>query len=278
MKPIMKYSRHELDIVQWQVERALSKKRYDAVYFHYGSLINDPNTQRVIRSHPELIWIAGVLGPRTISNWMRGAAMFHDVVYLMDAITVTSKTYYDLIRKRDPSVLVYFCHLGVDTETFHPAPPPKHFTIGWAGTCNRDIANWDGDFGTFIRLPFPKRTATIGKGTQRPFKDMPAFYHSISLLVDAEKQSRPGGLMFLEAGACGRPVIVMKSGVQADWIPTEWRCDDYDDMVKKIQRLHDDPELYHNVCDEYLRRARSRSHQAVAKEYDAMFDELEAKC
>lgn len=273
MRNIAPYSKHNITICQWNVEANL-KKDYDIIYLHYGGLLNPdspPPANCLHKYMSSFKWMAGLLGPMSFMRWTGWTGTkFLNFVYELDGITVTSPGYYDLVKKIDNRLPVFVCHLGVDTGFFTPTPPPEEFCIGWAG-----LVKGESPYLTeFNNLPFPKKTVAVGTKTERQFNDMPDFYRSISVFVDNERTPCPGGLMFLEAAACGRPVVGFKSGILAEWIPPEYLAEDNDELVSIIKRLEGDRPLYLHECGRFLELALKYDWSRVAEEHDIAFEEV----
>lgn len=258
---LAKYSKHKIDVLCWNPN--LDKKP-DIVYFHFGALIQD--YEKIVVEHRETKWVCGVLGPSCLGK------MGGDFYKYVDGIIALGTVFTKHTQTKFPTTPVYTTDVGVDTGVFIRQPPPKYFSVGMAE--NNLSACTNPDMVRFWNYPYAKKTSIEGLGTFREFSKMAAFYKEISVLVDNADWARPGGLMFLEAGAVGRPVICMRTGVTADWLPTEWLATDDVDVEGMLNVLHNDEYIYKEASDTYYKIAKSRDYSVIVKEYDDAFDQI----
>jgi hypothetical protein len=259
MKGIEPYSKHKVEVIEWGPK--LDKKP-DIVYLHYGAFIN--SYIDMMKEHREIRWIAGVMGPACFGRMGR-----NEVEYL-DGVMVLDRTYASYAREKFPNTPIYFADVGVDTKMFSRQPTPKYFSVGMAEnlTFTYDCI----PLAQFLNLPYPKKMSVEGLGSFRDFSKMPLFYKDISVLVDVRTWACPGGMMYLEAGATGRPVVCMESGTTAEWLPKEWLAKDINHMAELLILLHDDKEVYDKASEQFYQIGKSRDFSVVATEYDRMFE------
>jgi hypothetical protein len=270
MYGVAKYSKHNLQILQWYPD--VSKKP-DMIYLHYGTLVN--TMEDLVKSHPEIKWGVGVVGQlnmfRMYENLYVPKIQYVPAMKLMDGIIALGEKYKQNILAFNDSIPVYEFEVGVDNGMFSRQPPQKYFSIGMAEIFNYPLV--DDCLRRFLHYPFPHKMSCGGTGTDRLFHEMPNFYRDISVFIDNVCDPRPGGLMFLEAGAVGRPVLCMKSGILAKWFPDEWLARDDNDMIDKIHSL-EDRNTYEKAVNQWCNIAKSRDYSIVAKEFDYAFDKI----
>ena len=266
MVGIMKYSKHAIELREWTSDL---RSEPDLVYYHYGALACDDI--KTILEHPKVKVGVGVLGLRNFNFLFIYDNQFSKIEKRVTGVMGLGDTYVDMIKSKT-TIPVYNFEVGVDLDMFKKTEPPKNFCIGMAEIFQHPEV--DSVLKRFISYPFPKKTSCEGIGTDRAFTDMPDFYSQISVFIDNVTDPRPGGMMFLEAGAVGRPVICMKSGIYAKWFPEEWLAVDDKDVVNKITSLRDDQDLYKNTAEQWYNIARSRSYEEVTKEFDYAFDKM----
>jgi hypothetical protein len=259
MKGIVPYSKHKMDVIEWHPE--LSRKP-DIVYFHFGAFINA--YINMIKEHREIKWVAGILGPSCFGK------MGKDYVKYLDGVIVLDNTWAGYARKKFPDTPIYFADIGVDMKIFTRCLPPKYFSVGMAE--NISFRYNDPTLARFLTLPYSKKLSVEGLGTYRQFDRMPDFYKNISVLVDLRTWACPGGMMYLEAGATGRPIICMESGTTAEWLPKEWLAKDDKHMASMITSLHNEKEVYDKASEQFYQMAKSRDYSIVAGEYDRTFE------
>lgn len=267
MRGVARYSKHAIEVRQW---KASDNPKPDLIYYHYGSLSND--NIEFIKLHPEIPYGMGILGKYdmlSLIDW-RGGAPPH--VLKARGIIALGKRYEVLLRERVKDVPIHLCDVGVETGSFSRTPPPKHFIIGYAEN-NRNMFD-DSTLKRFLGYGFPVITAGDGKGTNFLFSKMPDFYNSISVFIDNVLDPRPGGLMYLEAGSVGRPVINMMLGTMAEWFPAEFLAEDDADVVRKLNRLKNDPEYYQYASDLWRGVAESRDYSVIHQEYDRAWEAM----
>lgn len=278
MRGLKKHSRHNIELCAWTPIDTTTEET-DIVYFRYGGMVADnrPDNIEFMRQNRQIKYIGNINGFGVLRRWSH-YGRFRDFVGLFDALTVLDSTYYGYAERMRIQHMVkpkiFLRPIGVDTEMFKPSPPPNSFCVGWAGTVRR-ISAEEGVLQRFLGLPFLHNCSAIGGKTGRKWADMPAFWNSISVFVELIEEPQPGGLMFLEAAASGRPVVAFESHVLDEWFPREWLVSSYEELVEKIETLRDDAQLYRETS-EYFRRlaVEKRSWQVVAPQFDAMFESL----
>jgi glycosyltransferase involved in cell wall biosynthesis len=286
MRDLARYSRHHLQIVNWTREHEFRDEN-DVVYFYYGGLLHNTGWSEhgqllinFMRHHRNVKWIAGIRGNTNLKRWtneMRPNSWeptsFCDFVYELDAISVANTTIASICREAGVDN-VHVCHSGVDTQRFAYRPLPSHFSIGWAGLASTGAK----DVGSFLRLPFPKRTAAVGYGTYIPFEEMHTFYPKISVYVSTSVEEG-SAVPPKEAASCGRPVVAFITGDFEEWIPPEYlmertRCG-YKALVPLIARLRDDPDLLQRESKRFRGLAENLwDYAIVAREYDRLFESV----
>jgi hypothetical protein len=267
MIEIARYSKHNITHFQWNPNISLKP---DLVYFHYGLIAN--NYIKLITEHPEIRWGAGALGPYCFNSMFTYDNGVKANVDKFAGFVGLGGVFQKMIRDiTGDKVPVYDCDVGVDTDMFTRKPPPEEFSIGMILRVNnpRD----DLVYKRFLSYPYPHYTCSAGLGTYRQLKDMPAFYESIAVHIDPTYNPRPGGLTFLESGAVGRPVICMKSGVTATWLPKEWLAVDDNDVLDMLVRLNDE-DIYAKASEQFYQMAKSRDHAVIVSEYDYAFEQM----
>jgi hypothetical protein len=261
MNGIKPYSKHKIEVMDWRPD--LTKKP-DLVFYYFGALINEH--EKMVIEHREVKWVVGIRGP---SNF--GKLGYGKHFKFIDGFLVSSNLYVKLTKERFNVDCVYETGVGVDIKKFLRSPPPKYFSVGWAESV--PIYPDSSDFTRFLSYPYPKKTSAEGIGTFRSFESMPEFYREISVLVDPVTWIRPGGLMFLESASTGRPVICMKSGVLAEWLPEKWLAKNDSEVIDMLTKLQDKV-IYEEASDLYYNIAKSRDFSVVVKEYDLAFDKI----
>jgi glycosyltransferase involved in cell wall biosynthesis len=181
------------------------------------------------------------------------------------------EAFMDICRQYTENVPLFIYDSGVDTTLFKRKEKPKQFSIGTGEKFPQSQMEY---FHRFLKYPYPKYTSSEGLGTSRKYTDMPELYEAISVLIDPTNDSRPGGMMFLEAGAVGRPSIAMKEGILAKWFPDKYLVEDDQGFIDLINKLHDDEGFYQDASDEWYKIALSRDYSIVAKEFDEAFDSI----
>lgn len=265
MRGVSKHSKHNVRVCQWWPNDSDA----DLIYFHYGSLAN--NNVKFIEDHPDIPFGIGVLGMHDFACIVGWGKTPNHILNMRGAIVLGTQ-YHKMFTDRIKNYPAYICDVGVDTMFFARAPPTKHFVIGYAENNNYPFT--DDTLKRFLKYGFPVITAGSGKGTARAFSDMPKFYGMVSVFIDNILDPRPGGLMYLEAGSVGRPVINMRSGTMADWFPREFLAEDDADVVKKLTRLKDDPEYYQYASDLWRKVAESRDYSIIYQEYDRAWEAM----
>lgn len=153
------------------------------------------------------------------------------------------------LREYFPYKTVFHLPFGVDLEKFEPGPPPKTFTVGWAGHQGRLIKRFNlaeeacKIAGLNLRL-----AGHITSGKYLPSEEMPAWYRDLScLLITSETEAHP--LVFYEAMACGRPVVstlvgdvasIAKDGVNGFYLPVDSPAEEF---AERLTRLKEDQGL-----------------------------------
>ena len=267
MQGLAKYSKHKIEILQWS---ANPNKKPDLIYFTFGSLIH--LNEKIVEQHPEIKYGLCVMGAGDFAKIVGWGKVVYPYLSKLSGAIVLGTRYDAIFKKYIKDVPTYICDIAVDTTMFVRKPSPEHFVIGYAE--NSTYPPTDSTLNRFLGYGFPVIMAGSGKGVDKNFIEMPGFYESISVFADSITDPRPGGLMFLEAGAVGRPVVCMRKGIMADWFPPEFLAEDDADMVKKLTKLRDEPEYYNYASTFWHELAKSRDYSIIVKDYDAAFEAM----
>lgn len=190
-------------------------------------------TETAVKKGIRVFWIEhDRVGPWLRKNpWLTALRRLSVKVTTICVSELSRKIYLDL--GWDPGKVIAIPN-GIDLERFSPSPFPSEVRDGGGG-------RGEGvHFGCVARLSLEKGVdvliqaasglpnvdlTIIGKGPQGPSlrsliqdrrriqilhhtDDLPAFYHSIDVLVLSSRDNDPFGLVAAEAMACGTPVIV----------------------------------------------------------------------
>lgn len=268
MRNIQLHSKHNIDIQQWVPEILPDT---DMVYFHYGGLLGENNPQALECLDVPVKTIAGLRGHLTLKRWAieLSPIHFHGFINKLDAVSCASMEMQRTFSNVEPDIPTFICHSGVDTETFTPRPLPEEFCIGWAGNAYSGAKM----FPNFIKLPFSKRTAGDGIGTYRAFRDMPSFYHGISVYVSTSvEEGSP--VPPKEAAACGRPVVAIGVGDLVEWVPEEFLVDEWKQLIPVLNHLYSDGETLREVSEWFRELSLKWDYRVIVEEYDDMFREV----
>jgi glycosyltransferase involved in cell wall biosynthesis len=257
---------------------------WDLIYIHSGAVVNGPAKNYIREHRDETKWIVGVRGPTAFKRnihtmspdlwdgFSSGSIWYHE----------ESKRYFE-VRNKELEVPGYVCHGGINYSSFEPRPFPENFVIGWAGA----PANGTKRFRHFLELPFDKVIATRARGfVGRVFgeevreltkaynhPDMVDFYERCSVYVNTSY--REGGpIPPKEAGACGRPSVITRTGDGMEWVPEEYIVDDYQEMTPIIERFKNDKDLLVEEGKRFRELAKRWDFSIIAKEYDIMFESV----
>ena len=268
MSGIAKHSKHDISIRHFGIDKG---ERPDLIYFHYGSMILEGDNEAYVKAHPEIKYGFNIAGPLDFSRMVWWINASSDNKKITRGVMMLGKKFESDFKAIIPDVPTYITEIGVDMSLFPRETPPRHFIVGYAENNNYPLT--DGNLHRLIKCGFPIILAGNGKGTDRGFSEMPAFYKSVSVFIDPTVEPRPGGLMFLEAASTGRPVVAMKSGILANWFPEEFLVEDDAGMVKKLGELKN-PDYYNYASTLWYEVAKSRDYSIVAGEYDRAFEEM----
>ena len=171
--------------------------------------------------------------------------------YLEKSISVICGSRLIYERYRGHLSNLYYCTGGIDTSIFRPFDRSqidnRIFTVGWTGDPHRPFKG----FYDFVVPAVEKassrypciRLKTRFKG---PYRTLPDFYKDVDVLLIASTADA-GPSSFLEAGACGVPIISTRIGFPAETIRDQengiFVNRSVDEMAKAIIYLHNHRDL-----------------------------------
>jgi len=266
---IAKYSKHEVDI---RIDNASTDGNPDFIQFLIGGALTGEKNTTFMRNHKEIpcgVCVSGPITYKALVNWF---AKNPDSRKIVKGAIVLGEEYEKIFRRDIPNVRLYQAEVGVDSTIFPRKPPPNQFTIGYAEKYGF------GDVYVKLLRTYGYPIVWAGDGKDKPrlkFSEMPAFYEKISVLVDnaVELTMRPGGLMYLEAAATGRPSLAKKT-LTTEWFPQEFLCSDEDEIKLKLHKLSKDAEYYNRAVEIWSKVAESRDYRVITKEYDDAFEAM----
>ena len=262
-----RHSRHSVSVDQIKTWKFDASNPPDVIIYITVAWIR--GVYPFMAEHPEIKYFMSV---QDIAGYRKGIwfkKTNNELLEKLSGLLIVGEHLIDVCRKYTDNVKLFNCEVGVDLDLFKRKPKPETFVVGISEKLRKCQMNI---YERFLKYPYEKRTSCIGIGTGRPYTDMPAFYEGISTLIDPTNDPRPGGMMFLEAGAVGRPSIAMKRGILAKWFPEELLAKDDDEVVSLLHRLHDDQRFYDWAADEWYNVALSRSYEVFAREWDDAID------
>lgn len=267
MNGIKKYSKYEIDIRQFELD--LNSKP-DIVLFMIADFAN--NYKDIIEAHKEVKFLAAITDFANYKRFVGWGFGNQPLFEHMSGILTGGDDFYDKCKQYTRDIPLFLYEYAADTTFFTRQPKPKYFSVGLAELLLH--YHVDPYLKTFLSYPYPKMTSSQGIGTSRSYPEMPRFYKEISVFLDPKTEEQPGGMMFLEAGAVGRPSLARKSATLAKWFPEQYLAKDDDDMINKLHLLHDDEAYYQKASDDWYAVAKSRDYSVMAKEFDTAFDSV----
>lgn len=266
---IKKCSNHEIEVIEWRTD--LDKKP-DIILYSCMNWITE--VYPIIEKHPEINFFMTLTD---YANFRKAVGYQKSNNYMFEklsGILPCGEAFMDICKEYTENIPLFMYDSGVDTTLFKRKDKPIHFSIGSGEHYPQSQIQY---FNRFLKYPYPKYTSSEHIGTFRPYVEMPEFYETISVLVDPTTDARPGGMMFLEAGAVGRPSVAIKEGILAKWFPERLLAKDDNEIINILHKLHNDERFYQDVSDEWYQIAQSRDYKIVAEEFDVAFNTVVRK-
>jgi hypothetical protein len=265
MNGIKKYSKYDIDIRQFSLD---VESKPDIILYMVAEFAN--HSKDIIKEHKEIKWLAAITDFANFKRFVGWDFGNQPLYEHMNGILAGGEAYYELCKKQTRDIPLFLYEYAADTVFFERQPKPKYFSIGLGELIHH--YHRDPILKNFLSYGYSFSTSSLGLGTQRTYPEMRKFYKEISVFIDPKTEEQPGGMMFLEAGATGRPSIAMKSATLARWFPEKYLAKDVEDVKNKLHILHDDNDYYQSASDEWYAVAKSRDYSVMAKEFDSAFD------
>ena len=176
---------------------------------------------------------------------------------------------------------IFFANLCYDEELFVQKIRKKEkvFVIGWTGNPDRDFKGFNSHVIPAVNAlqsmgyPVELRTQFVGS-----LESLASFWQEVDLaLITSDADAGPS--MFIEASLCGVPSVSTNIGLPSSVIHDGINglfCERaVEDILLKIQRLLDDPELY-NLLKANIRASFVRKLGVVAqkKRWEELFNTM----
>jgi glycosyltransferase involved in cell wall biosynthesis len=109
--------------------------------------------------------------------------------------------------------------------------------------------------------------------------DRPNFYKDITIYVGFSSDGREEGtLPFLEALACGVPVVTTSNGMAADIVTDDdvmlVEFDNYENLKMAIKKLMEDAQLREKLRENGWRAVRQFTHERMARDYERVYNKV----
>jgi hypothetical protein len=265
MEGIKKYSKYDIEIRQFSIA---PEENPDIILYMIADFAN--NSKETIEEHKEIKWLVAITDLANFKRFIGWGFGNQPLFEHMSGILAGGEAYYEMCKQYTKDIPLYLYEYAADSTFFTRQQKPKYFSVGLAEL----LLHYQKDpiLKNYLNYPYSKMTSSMGIGTSRTYPEMRNFYKNISVFVDPKPEEQPGGMMFLEAGAVGRPSIAMKSATLARWFPKEYLAKDTEDVINILHQLHDDVEYYQKASDIWYDVAKSRDYSVMAKEFDYAFD------
>ncbi|MBU9713319.1 glycosyltransferase family 4 protein [Evansella tamaricis] len=228
-----------------------------------------------------------MLNHTSFEEWSGKVVPNHEFIKVMNSMKqfgANNPMIKEVVQRLVPDKKVNYIRQFVDSDFFYPLLRRKKqsnspLNIGWVGNTRREVKQYNSLYKPIVKNFEGDPRFTFKEATRRtkiPLKEMPAFYHSLDLLlVTASNEGIPNPA--LEAAACGVPAIstnvgIMKdlAGVNEDFLLVKGA--NKREFIRKIKYLEKNRDLLFKLQKQA--RATIMSHWTVEKTIDSWLNTL----